>query len=138
MTTYKRVIQEHEKESVIKFYLEGNSLKRTGSKFCIGDANLRNFLTENNIPIRGVGGIYLGNSVKTRHAYSRRNSGINAGSKCAICGGIERLHVHHMDRDETNSQPENLVFLCPRCHQNWHWRQRYDIEFAKLELEHLS
>ena len=35
--------------------------------------------------------------------------------RCAICGG-ERPHVHHIDEDPGNSDPLNLLPLCPNCH----------------------
>ena len=45
----------------------------------------------------------------------------DAGSyRCPGCGrGRESagsFHVHHLDGDKQNNDPNNLVGLCPRCH----------------------
>jgi len=41
--------------------------------------------------------------------------------KCQICGApqrecITKLPVHHIDYDKLNSNPNNLITLCPSCH----------------------
>lgn len=44
----------------------------------------------------------------------------NYAHKCAICGWDEDediLQVHHIDKDRTNYQLNNLIILCPTCHQ---------------------
>ena len=43
---------------------------------------------------------------------------------CYICGWdkvIPVLQVHHKDRDRKNNKIENLVILCPTCHQVEHY-----------------
>ena len=35
--------------------------------------------------------------------------------RCAICGA-DRPHVHHIDANPRNSDPLNLIPLCPNCH----------------------
>lgn len=42
---------------------------------------------------------------------------------CQDCGGTNRLHVHHIDRDPANNQPANLTTLCASCHLRLHWRE---------------
>lgn len=40
--------------------------------------------------------------------------------KCAICGWDEDedvLQVHHIDENRKNAKLENLIILCPTCHQ---------------------
>ena len=32
------------------------------------------------------------------------------------CMNIENLHVHHIDYDKINNDPNNLVALCNSCH----------------------
>lgn len=38
---------------------------------------------------------------------------------CQICGR-EGLDAHHIDLDETNNDPENLICLCRSCHERVH------------------
>ncbi len=42
------------------------------------------------------------------------------GRRCAVCGGGENLHVHHIDLDPTNDTPANLITLCGICHARVH------------------
>lgn len=44
----------------------------------------------------------------------------NYPHKCAICGWNEDediLQVHHIDENRSNAKLENLIILCPTCHQ---------------------
>ena len=49
--------------------------------------------------------------------------------KCAICGSVKSLQVHHKDEDRTNHQPENLITLCSSCHLRVH-SKNLEIIFA--------
>ncbi|WP_292518840.1 HNH endonuclease signature motif containing protein [Methanoculleus sp.] len=46
------------------------------------------------------------------------------GQQCVICGGSDDLHVHHLDRDPTHDDPENLLTLCGICHARVHTELR--------------
>ena len=35
--------------------------------------------------------------------------------RCAMCGA-NQPHIHHIDEDPSNNDPENLLPLCPNCH----------------------
>jgi hypothetical protein len=35
--------------------------------------------------------------------------------RCALCGEA-RPHLHHLDEDPSNNDPQNLIPLCPNCH----------------------
>ena len=39
---------------------------------------------------------------------------------CEICGNNSQLHVHHIDSDRTNNNPNNLITLCNKCHLRVH------------------
>jgi hypothetical protein len=44
--------------------------------------------------------------------------------KCARCGYCEiksSLHVHHIDGDHSNDDPDNLTVLCANCHLGLHY-----------------
>lgn len=46
-------------------------------------------------------------------------------SRCNRCGYSEVpevLQVHHIDRDRSNNQVENLEILCPTCHEVEHFQ----------------
>jgi 5-methylcytosine-specific restriction endonuclease McrA len=43
--------------------------------------------------------------------------------KCEKCGyldHLEVLEVHHLDKIRKNNVRENLILLCPNCHEVWH------------------
>lgn len=40
--------------------------------------------------------------------------------KCVECGSTENLEVHHISTNFLDNSPENLAFLCPKCHHEVH------------------
>lgn len=40
--------------------------------------------------------------------------------KCGVQSTGYRLHVHHIDRNRDNNDPENLMVLCSKCHFDEH------------------
>ena len=42
------------------------------------------------------------------------------GNKCEVCGETSEipLQVHHLDKDKSNHNPENLVVVCHACHKS--------------------
>jgi 5-methylcytosine-specific restriction endonuclease McrA len=58
---------------------------------------------------------------------SRRQSAKVVGevcATCATCGAVKQLHVHHIDLDPMNNDPQNLMTLCASCHHRLHGRTR--------------
>lgn len=51
---------------------------------------------------------------------------------CVICNEANIVEVHHLDHDNANNNPDNLVPLCPTHHQYWHSQFRYLVEDAIL------
>ena len=55
------------------------------------------------------------------------------GYKCAECGGTDKLLIHHIDYDKSNSEMDNLITLCRSCHtktmpdngDRWKWKLFY-------------
>lgn len=43
--------------------------------------------------------------------------------QCAACGISDILDVHHIDENRDNSEPSNLIFLCPNDHYRLHRNQ---------------
>ena len=41
---------------------------------------------------------------------------------CVDCGRVDKLHIHHKNKDHTDNRVENLEFLCPKCHRKRHPR----------------
>ncbi len=66
---------------------------------------------------QGLGQRSKNPSSSTRH----RRAAQFLKSSCETCGGVDRLSVHHIDRNTLNNEPENLMTLCSPCHTRWHW-----------------
>jgi len=53
--------------------------------------------------------------------------------ECIICKEKNIVEVHHMDENKKNTNPENLVPLCPTHHKYWHSGFRSKVESKVLE-----
>jgi len=53
--------------------------------------------------------------------------------RCAICGS-SHPHLHHVDEDSSNNDPENLLPLCPNCHLRDQHNPTRKIDIAKLKI----
>jgi hypothetical protein len=53
--------------------------------------------------------------------------------ECVVCKESKIVEVHHLDEDNTNNSPENLIPLCPTHHQYWHSKYKVEIEHTILE-----
>ena len=52
-------------------------------------------------------------------------------SKCEACGAEKSLHVHHIDQNYKNNNPNNLQTLCIHCHKFWHdTQERHGLSIA--------
>lgn len=62
-----------------------------------------------------------------------RNADISMCARCGYdkCSGI--LQVHHLDRNRKNNTMENLIVLCPNCHEEEH----YNAKDAKYGLKQI-
>lgn len=44
-----------------------------------------------------------------------------AGNRCALCNKPGPLHAHHRTYERRgNERPDDLIALCPQCHQLYH------------------
>jgi len=50
---------------------------------------------------------------------------------CQICGKEPAVHVHHIDYDKKNNNPDNLITLCRKCHGKTNHNRDYWIEYFK-------
>ena len=39
---------------------------------------------------------------------------------CVDCGAVEKLHIHHKNKNHRDNRIENLEFVCPKCHKKRH------------------
>ena len=53
---------------------------------------------------------------------------------CTICG-VPAYELHHINGDASDHRPDNLVTLCPTCHQ---WRVHRVKELTEEDLKHLQ
>lgn len=59
------------------------------------------------------------------------------GENCEGCGLVTRkLHVHHIDRDITNTKNSNLIPLCYDCHREEHPERLPNLYEVKREYRH--
>ena len=38
---------------------------------------------------------------------------------CEICNSTKNLHIHHKDKNKRNSNEDNLITVCCKCHYNY-------------------
>jgi hypothetical protein len=63
--------------------------------------------------------------------------------ECVVCKENKLVEVHHLDENNQNNSPSNLVPLCPTHHQYWHSRHKADVEliiynYVKAFLESIN
>ena len=52
-------------------------------------------------------------------AYSESNRLIKR-DVCSLCGSVDNLEIHHIDRNLRNNSEDNVMCLCSRCHHLYH------------------
>jgi hypothetical protein len=50
------------------------------------------------------------------------------GKKCLVCGETKIVAAHHVNKNHSDSRPENLVPLCPTHHQYVHSRYAEEVQ----------
>ncbi len=79
--------------------------------------------------------IYIGNKhsnwVNGNASYRKILLRENRPCACARCGQDDNrvLAVHHKDKDHTNNQPSNLLWLCHNCHYLVHHDKQEAVGF---------
>ena len=65
---------------------------------------------------------WKGDDVSKLGGYDRthRQEDRTLGNVCSRCGAVGDVHIHHKDRDPTDTNPSNLEVLCPLCHKAEH------------------
>lgn len=48
--------------------------------------------------------------------------------ECVICGFDKIVEVHHIDENNKNNSPENLIPLCPNHHRMYHSKHKQEVE----------
>jgi len=62
---------------------------------------------------------WKGDAIGSSAGYLRANK-MYTPDICWGCGSKEHLERHHMDKDPTNNEKENIKFLCRSCHKAFH------------------
>jgi len=52
--------------------------------------------------------------------------------KCAICGSMKNLNVHHKDKNRYNNDLSNLITVCSICHGGIHNNSLKNVYFDKI------
>ena len=67
---------------------------------------------------------HIGNRPNTRCNYLKHLRNLTCqryNNTCQRCGAKYRLILHHLDGDDRNNDPNNLIVVCRSCHQNLHY-----------------
>ena len=69
----------------------------------------------------------FGSAIRARDKYSlkgwkeiRKRILARDGRRCTLCGASEELHIHHVNLNKTDDNPDNLLTLCEICHARIH------------------
>lgn len=91
---------------------------------------------------------WTGGRIRENVPYLVRKSVLSAqGRICKICGGTDRVGVHHINFDPTDHHPENLTVLCKSCNtrlgpgnQTWQREQSFALQngYRVLRVEEVS
>ena len=73
---------------------------------------------------------WKGESVSDRGGRSRALRMYPEAGTCSVCGG-ENAERHHIDENTANNIPENIAFLCRRCHMAGDGRLEAFIAMAR-------
>ena len=59
-----------------------------------------------------------------------------AKHRCEYCGGThDFMEVHHIDHRTLHNRPENLIYLCRRCHTNYGHNDAGRPDFERIAPE---
>lgn len=101
-----------------KKFLKANSklpLSKSGLYFCCREHKDLAQRLESGNQFDSMRPDHYGNGAEYRKIAFR-----NYPHKCSVCGWDDDedvLQVHHIDENRRNANPENLIILCPTCHQ---------------------
>lgn len=65
---------------------------------------------------------WKGDDISKLGGYDRthRQEDGTLANTCSRCGAVGDVHIHHRNRDPTDTSPSNLEVLCPMCHKAEH------------------
>ena len=61
---------------------------------------------------------------------------MRACARCGVHGDDRLIHVHHKNSNKKDNRPENLIYLCSRCHMQFH-SGMWDYTSNDLILTHI-
>lgn len=114
--------KKHSPESVAKMIANPNRRRFDSSKDQIQSKNDPRLISNPNFVKFG----YLPHKDSSPKRW-RRALIEKRGAKCEKCGYDKCapiLELHHIDSDKKNNSDDNLVILCPTCHEEKHFTER--------------
>jgi len=58
--------------------------------------------------------------------------------KCSICGYDKHkgsLHIHHIDHNHENDNPDNLIVMCANCHMQHHHENGKKVKYNRTNFK---
>lgn len=103
-----------------KFYKSKSKINKSKSGLVFCCREHKDLAQKLNSGITGLQPSHYGTGITNYRKIAFENKEL----KCNRCGYDKHqvvLHVHHIDRDRTNSHLDNLEILCPTCHEVDHF-----------------
>ena len=118
-------MSKYNTEEIKKMYLEGFSVRSIADKLSIGKTTVARIvkglgISRPNIQQRnslGMFGVEVNPKPKKCNTLKTYRNIIKDSSRCELCGSVEKLVVHHKDRNRTNNTRDNLSIVCDYCHR---------------------
>lgn len=104
-----------------RYIRPSRSMPKCCSQTCAGKMHVGDKHTPERIARRVKYGAdhphWVGDKAQVKSGRTRAGRMFPAKPQCESCGEIgKRIDRHHVDGDTLNNTPENIQFLCRRCH----------------------
>tara|TARA_R110000868_G_scaffold4998_5_gene30972 strand:- start:1648 stop:2097 length:450 start_codon:yes stop_codon:yes gene_type:complete len=118
------VLWESRRQQIVDLYVNGDlSQAELAMVFSVTQQGIGRGLERLGIAAKSKGRAGEGNGRFIDGAQSTTYRQMIEKDKCATCGSVEMLVIHHVDNVHTNNAPENLMVLCSPCHSSHHKRE---------------
>lgn len=97
------------KKEIESLYAAGLTLQKIGDKYGVSRQRIHQILT--------------GYTTNPRHLFKRKLR--KSIDYCQVCGKVKaKLQIHHVDEKVYNNEPDNLLVVCVKCHNQFHLNSR--------------